>query len=70
MLVNSPDREVDQIHLTDLIQRALDRPTLQVTNWKAQTLHTGLGRDSAVFRFQGKAEDGQAHENACSLCSH
>jgi hypothetical protein len=53
----SPNPEVDRVHLTDLAQKALDRPGLQLTDWEVQSLHGGLEWDSAVFRFQGEARD-------------
>jgi len=49
--------EIDQLALTDLVAKALDRPALQITDWKAQQLHGGMEWDSAVFRFQGGASD-------------
>ena len=58
MQTNSPDQEIDRGYLTDLVQKALDRPGLQVTSWKAQPIHGGLEWDSAVFRVQGEAGDG------------
>lgn len=53
----SPDQEVERFYLTDLVQKALDRPAMQVTDWKVQTLHSGLEWNSAVFRFQGVAKE-------------
>ena len=53
----TPDQEVDQSYLTDLVRKALDRPALKITDWKAQPLHGGVEWDSAVFRFQGEAKD-------------
>jgi hypothetical protein len=49
--------EIDQLALTDLVAKALDRPALRITDWKAQQLHGGMEWDSAVFRFQGQASD-------------
>lgn len=57
MQTSSPEQEVDQPYLTDLVRKALDRPMLQVTEWKAQPLHGGMEWDSVVFRFQGEARD-------------
>jgi hypothetical protein len=57
MQPNSPEQEVDQPYLTALIRKALDRPALQITDWKVQSLHGGLELGSAVFRFQGEARD-------------
>jgi hypothetical protein len=57
MQTGSPDQEVDQAYLNDLVQKALDRPTLQVTDWKIQSIQGGFEWDSAVFRFQGEAKD-------------
>jgi hypothetical protein len=57
MQTNSPNLEVDRVHLTDLVQRALDRSALQLTDLRVQPLHGGMEWDSAVFRFQGEAED-------------
>jgi hypothetical protein len=57
MQPNSPEQEVDQVYLTDLVRKALDRPALEVSVWKAQQLHGGLEWDSALFRFQGEAKD-------------
>lgn len=57
MLTDSPDREVDHAYLTDLVQKALDRPGLQVTDWKVQSIHESLQQDSAVFRYQGTAQE-------------
>jgi hypothetical protein len=53
----SPDQEVDRPYLTDLARKVLDRPALQITDWKVQPLHGGFEWDSAVFRFQGEARD-------------
>lgn len=58
MQISSPEQEIDRGYLTDLVQKALDRPGLQVTSWKAQPIHGGLEWDSAVFRVQGEAGDG------------
>jgi hypothetical protein len=52
------EQEVNQAYLTDLVRKALDRPGLQVTDWKAQALHGGVEWDSAVFRVTGQANDG------------
>ncbi len=57
MQSKSPEQEVDQPHLTDLVRKALDRPALQITGWKVQPLHGGMEWDSAVIRFQGEARD-------------
>jgi hypothetical protein len=57
MRLNSPDQEVDRPYLTDLVRKALDRPALQIIDWKVQPLHGGLEWDSAVFRFLGQATD-------------
>jgi hypothetical protein len=57
MQANTPDQEIDRIYLTDLVQKALDQPALQITDWKAITLHGGLEAGSTVFRFQGQARD-------------
>jgi len=54
----SPDLEVDQPHLNDLVQKALHQPRLQVTGWKVNPLHGGLEWGSTVYRFQGEATDG------------
>jgi hypothetical protein len=54
----SPDQEVDRPYLTDLVQKALDHPALQIIDWKVQQFHGGMEWDSAIFRFQGKAMDG------------
>lgn len=54
----NPTQLVDQACLTSLVQKILDRPALQVSNWKVQQLHGGVEWDSAVFRFQGEATDG------------
>ena len=51
---------IDQAVLTPLVQRALDRPTIQVTEWDVQQIHGGIGGGlfaSAIFRFTGQARD-------------
>lgn len=53
----SPDQEVDNTFLTSLVRKALDRPALQIKEWKAEALHGGLEWDSAVFRFRGTARE-------------
>jgi hypothetical protein len=53
----SPDQEVDQPYLTDLLRKALERPGLQITEWKVAPIHGGMEWDSAVFRFQGSARE-------------
>src|SRR5512136_544106 len=55
MQPNSPEQEVDRDHLTGLVRKALDRPTLQISEWKVQPIQGGFEWDSAVFRFQGEA---------------
>lgn len=55
---NTPDQEVEQTHLTEVVRKALDRPNLQVTDWSVKALHGGVEWDSAVFHFQGHAKDG------------
>lgn len=57
MQINAPDQEVSQGYLTDLVQKALDRPALQVMDWKVDPLLGGLEWDSAVFRYQGTAQE-------------
>jgi hypothetical protein len=57
METKSLELEIDRLTLTDLIAKALDRPALQITDWKAHQLHGGMEWDSAVFRFQGQASD-------------
>ncbi len=57
MQIVSPDHEVDQGTLTDLLQKAFDRPALKIIDWKATALHGGMEWDSAVYRFQGQALD-------------
>jgi len=54
----APDIEIDENSLTELVRKALDRPGLQLANWKATPLHGGFEWDSAVFRIQGEAWDG------------
>src|SRR5512136_1328606 len=51
-------QDVEQAYLTNLVRKALDRPGLQVTEWKAEALHGGVEWNSAVFRFRGQASDG------------
>ena len=58
MQTSSPDQEIDRGYLTDIVQKALDRSGLQITDWKVQSLHGGFEWDSAVFRVQGEAGDG------------
>ncbi len=55
---NILEQNVDGDYLSGLVRKALGRPGLQVTDWKAQALHGGVQWDSAVFRFQGQASDG------------
>jgi hypothetical protein len=57
MQTKSPEQEVDQPYLTDMVRKALDRPALQLTGWKVKPLHGGMEWDSAVFRFHGDARD-------------
>jgi hypothetical protein len=57
MQTNSPNLEVDRVHLTYLVQKVLDRSALQITDWREQPLQGGMEWDSAVFRLQGEAED-------------
>ena len=57
MQISSPEQEMDRGYLTDTVQKALDRPDLQITDWKVQSLHGGFEWDSAVFRVQGEAGD-------------
>jgi hypothetical protein len=49
MQSKSPEQEVDQPHLTDLVRKALDRPALQITDWKVQPLHGGMGLRRDTF---------------------
>jgi len=58
MQSKSPEQEVDRLHLTDLVRKSLNRPALQISNWKVQPIHGGLEFNSAVFRFQGEAVEG------------
>jgi hypothetical protein len=51
------DQQIDQAHLTDLVQKALDRPKLEIADWKIQPVQGGFEWDSAVFRLQGQAKD-------------
>ena len=53
-----PGEEISKTYLNDLVRKALDRPSLQIIDWKAQPLHGGVEWDSAVYRFQGQARDG------------
>jgi hypothetical protein len=53
----TPDQEVDQPYLTDLLRKALDRPALKINDWKAQPIHGGMDWDSAVYRFQGNLRE-------------
>jgi hypothetical protein len=57
MQPTSIEQEVDQGTLTDLLQKALDRPALKIIDWKVKPIMGGLEFESAVFRFQGDARD-------------
>ena len=57
MQTSISDLEVDSSHLNDLLRKALDRPALKFTDWKAEPIHGGMEWDSAVFRFQSRASD-------------
>jgi hypothetical protein len=56
--MTTPEQKtIDQPFLTNLVQKALDKPGLQVMNWKVHPLMGGLEFESAVFRYQGEAKD-------------
>ncbi len=51
---------IDTSMLTPLVQRALGRPTVQVTDWNVQQIHGGIGGGvfaSAVYRLTGQGRD-------------
>ena len=48
---------MDQLYLTDLLRKALDRPALEIVDLKSNPIHGGMEWDSAVFRFQGRARE-------------
>ena len=52
-----PEQEVDRPYLNSLLQKALQRPALEILDWKSNPLHGGVEWDSAVFRFEGQARD-------------
>lgn len=58
MVSDLPGEEISKTHLNDVVRKALDRPSLQVIDWKVQPLHGGVEWDSTVHRFQGQARDG------------
>ncbi len=53
-------QEINRDLLTGLVQKALDRPTIQITSWNVQTVYGGFELESALLRFQGEArQDGE-----------
>jgi hypothetical protein len=50
---------IDQATLTPLVRNALNRPTVEVTNWDYEQLHGGAGAGNAVYRFSGQGRKGQ-----------
>ncbi len=48
----TPEQEIDQSYLTDVLRKALDKPALKIIDWNMQPIHGGMEWDSAVFRFQ------------------
>ena len=50
--------DIDPLYLTELVRKALARPALELANWKVSRIHGGLEWDSAVYRFQGDAHEG------------
>jgi len=55
---NLLEQEVNQLELTDLVRRALDRPEVQITDWNIQQLHGGMELDSSICRVRGQATAG------------
>ncbi len=61
------EQEIDQSYLTDLVQKALDQPLLQVTEWDSRPITTGVGFDSTVFRINGMAREAAGESIPWSL---
>jgi hypothetical protein len=57
---------IDQATLTPLVRSALDRETIEVTNWSYEQLHGGAGAANAVYRFSGQGRE-QGQETLWSL---
>ena len=53
---------IDDATLASMVQRALDRNTVEVTNWDVQQIHGGWGHGSAggsgIHRVSGQGRDG------------
>lgn len=57
MQITLLDQEIDRGYLNDLVQKALDRPALEIAGWEVQSLHGGFEWDTAVFRLRGEAKE-------------